>query len=111
MEELNAQINKTFLGKEDHGIPTWNLEMKLSNGFHQGFGNYDLRFYGIVPIIKIIEVVGVDSWEKLIGTTCRVRRRDRMIRAIGHIVEDKWFDIEDTDAVEATEKTGRGKKK
>jgi len=56
---LNAIIKSTRLGKEDHGIPTFNLTLQLSDGMHQGFGGWDLRHPPYHDLIfRIIFTVG-----------------------------------------------------
>lgn len=97
MTESNATIELTSICLESHGIPTFNLE--LTQGCtHQGFGNYDLRHYGADPLFRIIKAVGVECWEDLPGKHVRIRRDKEgagsRIIAIGHIVEDKWYEPE-----------------
>ncbi len=106
-EIINGKIDNTVLGYEDHGIFTFSIGIDMG-GLYQGFGGYpldckqhkpdDIRpgtSYGMEVIIRIVRAVGVDSWEKLKGSYCRVCRKDGMLVAIGHIVEDKWFDIKE----------------
>lgn len=97
MSISNATIDSTSIRLESHGIPTFCLH--LSQGaLHQGFGNYDLRDYGADPLFQILKVVGVECWEDLPGKHMRIRRDKEgaggIIRAIGHIVEDKWYEPE-----------------
>lgn len=92
-EEKNAIIKGTMLGNEDHGIPTCFVYLDFG-GSGQGFGGYDLRHYGLKMINKIIETVGAKSWEDLPGKHCRVRGSHAKLRAIGHIIEDKWYEPE-----------------
>lgn len=96
-----------MLGEEDHGIFTCFLFLKLEVG-SQGFGGYGLDEYdkiaqrridrngmGLEYIKKILETVGVDSWEKLKGKHIRILKDDTWnspITGIGHIIEDKWFE-------------------
>jgi hypothetical protein len=98
----NAKIVNTFLGREDHGIFTASLSL-AGNGWGQGFGNYSLdgpgpdntrvgHGFGIDFIAGVLTVLGVERWEKLPGTHCRVRREGGLIVAIGHIVEERWFE-------------------
>lgn len=96
MEEYNAKIISTFLGIEDHGIPSFMIHLEY-DGCAQGFGGYDLRFYGIKPIVRILEVVEVKKWEDLKGKYVRIRKEGRWngtIKEIGNIVENKWYNIE-----------------
>lgn len=88
----NAKIRNTFLGKEDHGIPSSMLSLE-GDCWGQGFGGHDLRFEGkgVALLMGILDTLRVDSWEKLPGTLVRVRRVNGRICAVGHIVEDRWF--------------------
>lgn len=89
----NAKIESTMLGYEDHGIPTSFLNMKFGSS-NQGFGGYDLRSPKSMLkwVLGVMAVLGVDEWSKVKGQVCRVRREDGRITAIGHIIEDRWFE-------------------
>lgn len=94
----NAEIRNTFLGYEDHGIPTYLLQLTYGDGT-QAFGMYDLRGVGCRHIIRILDTVGVKSWEELPGSVLRVKTKpDKFhtgtISAIGHFLKDEWFDPE-----------------
>lgn len=99
----NARIRSTMLGIEDHGIMTFFLNLEWS-GAGQGFGGYCLdgksgtvgHSKSIISIRRILEVVGVEKWEDLKGKLVRIRKDDEwgQIKAIGHIIDDRWFDIE-----------------
>ena len=91
-ETGNATIRLTRLGKEDHGIPSFYLQLDM-RGSSQSFGGWDLRFpgYGINLVIEILDVVGVETWESLKGAHVRYRRQNGLLCAIGHIIEDKWL--------------------
>ena len=105
----NAIIERTMLGYEDHGILTCFLYL-VQTGSGQGFGGYVLddipkknergdrvgdRRSSILCgfwIKRILEVVGVDKWEALVGKHIRVDGTNfGTITGIGHIIEDKWF--------------------
>jgi hypothetical protein len=44
-------------------------------------------------IARVLDVVGVDSWEELPGKHIRVDHDEwGPIHRIGNIIEDKWFD-------------------
>ena len=87
---LNGTIRSTRLGIEDHGIPTFNLNIGFGNSV-QGFGNYDLRYKGHQTLIfDVLKALEVESWEKLKGINVRVKREGGLLRAIGHIVKDQW---------------------
>lgn len=95
MEEINAKIETTHLGYEDHGIPTCFVNC-TGPGWGQSLGGYNLLgSWGIRFVMRIIDVLGVENWEAVAGTVCRVRRNNDRITAIGHIVEDRWFCPED----------------
>lgn len=95
--QLNAKISSTYLGME-RGILTFWLHLEWS-GAGQGFGGYSLGTpahpnascsFVIQQILRILDVM---SWEKLPGQLVRVRGTSTKIDAIGHIIEDRWFDI------------------
>ena len=91
MTTMNAVVTKVSLGYEDHGIPTCFLFLQHEKG-SQGFGGYDLRYYGIDFILQILKAVGVDTWEGLQGKSVRVKESDGRLSAIGHFIEDRWFE-------------------
>lgn len=105
---VNAQITSTFLGREDHDILTFILHMNLSSGGCVGVGGYCLDYYDktlkkrVFPkesmelISKILETIGVSSWEKLPNTYCRIvdPGLGGVVKKIGHLMKDQWFDIE-----------------
>lgn len=107
VEVENARIEGTQLGVEDHGIFTAYLTC-VSDGGGQVFGGYGLDTYdqdlkrrvgsswGLEHIARIIDVLRAGTWEKLCGQYLRVARRERsnQIIAIGHIVEDRWYSVE-----------------
>jgi len=106
-ETHNAQITSTMLGVEDHGIMTFFAHLSWP-GAGIGFGGYALDGHdpetkgrrgnrkSIEAIRLICETVGVEKWEDLKGQHCRVEIDGgwggKAIK-IGHIMEDKWFDI------------------
>jgi hypothetical protein len=102
----NGRIVKTMLGHEDHGFFTCSLELEFG-GAGQSFGGYGLddrpatiggkrraTAAGLAFIIEIIDTLEVESWERLPGAYCRVRRHQPrgLIVAIGHLLKDQWFD-------------------
>ena len=104
MNTINARIEKTMLGYEDHGILTFYLSLDYSGG-GQGFGGYGLdefdkekdrrvgTAYGIEAIGRVLKTVGVDTWEKLPGIPVRVRQDHTKIQALGHFLRDDWLDL------------------
>ena len=89
----NAKIKSTFLGIEDHGIPTFFINLDYG-GAGQGYGGYDLRYYGIEIILEILKTLEADSWENL-PDIIRVDADYDKVYRIGHIIKDQWFDVED----------------
>ena len=110
MEIINGKIESTMLGIEDHGIMSFFLHIKF-DGSGQGFGGYALdqwneakkkrvgTAFGLDCIKNIIETVGVSKWEDLKGKYIRAKYEKNQwsgpIIAIGHIIEDKWYNIEE----------------
>jgi hypothetical protein len=86
----NAKIDSTHLGYEDHGILTCWLHLS-QDGSAQGFGGWSIQPNAGFWIKRILDTVGVDSWDKLPGKHVRVDGTHRSIEGIGHIVSDKWF--------------------
>lgn len=94
-EVINAKIESTMLGFEDHGLFTFWLRLDYGGG-GQGFGGYVLgKSYTTDIITGILKTVGVDNWEDLKGQHIRVEKGigfNGIILRIGHFLEDKWFD-------------------
>lgn len=107
MSEIrNAIIRSTTLGVEDHGILSFMVHLDYSGG-GQGFGGYCMdepikvdgdskgrrgTAFGMECVRRILDTLGVRSWEKLPGTTCRVESDVGQVYRIGHFLKDKWFD-------------------
>ena len=106
MEIKNALIESTMLGREDHGIMTFDLFLK-TDCFSIGFGGYAIDQYdkenecrkfrgtGLEAISRILDVVGVSKWEDLPGKYIRYEENGwgTPIDTIGNIIKDKWFNI------------------
>lgn len=109
VEIVNARIDSTTLGLEGHGIMSAMIGLDYG-GYHQGFGGYGMdepvkdgtgKFlhrrgtaFGCEFIRRVLEVVGVETWEQLKGKHVRVRRMagcNGAIVAIGNILKDEWF--------------------
>lgn len=99
----NAKIVDTFLGQEDHGIMTLYLFVEFDGG-RQGFGGYFLdtydksqekrigTVYGMEFLMRTLATVGVSKYEDLKGKMVRLKRENTKIHAIGHILQDRWFE-------------------
>lgn len=96
----NAQIKSTFLGKvSDHNIWSAFIHVEYDRGC-QGYGGYRLDETMTTFVICVLDVLDVESWEKLPGKYCRIevnRDRGKIVR-IGHIIEDRWFSMEEEEA-------------
>lgn len=92
----NAQIERTMLGFEDHGIMTGYVFLK-AGPYSVGYGGYCLGGEFAGEWIKgILKAVGVERWEDLKGKYCRLRGENTWGASasrseIGHITEDRWF--------------------
>lgn len=89
----NMTIKSTFLGREDHGFLTFNLDCaNTTNGI--GVGGYTLdsapeqpggsrvpTANGFALVYEVISTAGVESWEKLPGTRVLVLFEDH--RSVG----------------------------
>lgn len=90
----NAIIKKAYITNEDYGILTAWLDLDYG-GAGQGFGGFALYtkekdctgFF----ITRCMEIAGVNDWEDMRGKPIRVLIEDDLISAIGHFIEDKWF--------------------
>ncbi len=105
-ETKNAKIINTFMGIEDHGIFTFSLTLDYG-GPQQGYGMYYLDVHdeetktrkshpaSIVALRKIIEVVGVRSWEDLKGKHVRVKGGGHSgpVESIGNFLKDDWVNV------------------
>ena len=100
-EVRNAMIESTLLGKEDYGVFTFMLYLDYG-GSGQGAGGYCLSnikvssaSYVGVLVEAILDVVGVAKWEDLPGKHIRVRQSHSKVKAIGHLLEDRWLDFKE----------------
>lgn len=91
-----------MLGIEGHGIFSAYLQLEF-DGSGQSFGGYALdqynkerkervgTAYGMEFIRRVMDVVGVESWEALKGKHVRVDHDHSKIYGIGHITKNRWF--------------------
>lgn len=111
-EIKNATIRSTSLGREDHSIMTAFIHLDYG-GTGQGFGGWafdepaadrapDSRrrgaAFGCDFILRVLEVLEIETWEKLPGTSCRVEASSGKVHRIGHYLKDQWFDPRDIGA-------------
>lgn len=103
----NAKIDHTMFGREDHGIMTFSICISTAE-YSCWIGNYAIDCYdretesrkftakGLEAISKILEVVGVDTWEELPGKYIRIKDSGgwgSTVDEIGNLIEDEWFNI------------------
>ena len=99
MEIRNAQIDFVRLSVADFGCLTFDMMLSYGDSECQGFGTYQLYYpnnkmlLGTAGIFiwRILKTAGVSEWRELEGKFVRVRIEDKLITAIGNILEDKWF--------------------
>jgi len=95
IEIVNAKIINVFVGIEDHGILTSDIQLE-GDGWGQSFGGYSLSGIAMYVWIKeILAVFEITDWSDLNGMHCRIKRNDREIYEIGNIIKDKWFNPEE----------------
>ena len=95
IEIINAKIESTFLGFEDHGLFTFYLNLAYGGSGGQSAGGYFIvgKFYSLIP--KILKIVGVEKWEDLPGKHIRVRAEHGKVHEIGNVLEDKWLNFKE----------------
>ncbi|MBO7715764.1 MAG: hypothetical protein J6S85_19535 [Methanobrevibacter sp.] len=108
METLNARIVGSKLGFNEHGIFDFCLVLEIQNGGGVSLGGYAMdqyneelkkrvgTEYGMNLIMRILEVVGVNTWEELCGKYIRIKDAkigDR-VTAIGNLMKDEWVDFD-----------------
>ena len=103
MTEQNAVITSASIEIEDHGILTVWLYLSLGRCVGQGFGGFGLYSEGMKWhtrfdacghfVWRVLKVAGVSKFSELKGKTIRIRKAHELgkIDAIGHIVDDDWF--------------------
>jgi len=105
MIERNAVIKSATITNDDHGILSAWLQLEYGNSSGPGFGGYVLYLPESFEhhtlesvaghfIWRVMEIAEVDEWGNLPGKTIRVRTNSNFdkISAIGHIINDDWFD-------------------
>ncbi len=101
LEIKNAIIKKATLSNEDHGCLTAWIHLDYG-GAGQGFGGFALylpksfanhakQSYAGHFIWRAMEVAGVSDWSQMAGRPVRVKADHSRVHAIGHIIEDDWF--------------------
>lgn len=105
---INAKITDVSLNMKDHGVLVFYLTLD-GYGWGCNYGGYILgkgylgskefegNAKGLEALMRIMDVVGVQSWEEIKGKYVRVINPDwgNVITTIGNIVENKWFNAEE----------------
>lgn len=96
---INAKIDHTRLGFEDHGIFTFLIYLEYGvSGQGAGMWSLDQKTgQGMQIIPKILKALEIDNWEDLKGSIIRVKREDKLngkVIALGHIIKDQWVDFD-----------------
>jgi hypothetical protein len=99
IETCNAVITGASLTIADHGVLSSFVSLSFSGG-GQGFGGYALSVleipkgpnYAGIWIVRVLQIAGVTEWDQLRGKTVRIRHEHSKVHAIGHIIEEDWFD-------------------
>lgn len=106
IETRNAVIEKATINSDDHGLLSAWLHLDYG-GRGQGFGGYALylpksykhstnqKNYAGHFIWRVMEIAGVGEWSALKGKTIRVKCEHSKVHAIGHIINDDWFNPSD----------------
>ncbi len=108
MKIVNAKITSASITMADHGCLTfwvtvqgggWGISIggyAIGHGY-LGADEFDGDGAGLEAMMRIMDVVGVEKWEDLKGNYIRVEDNGwgESIRKIGHITDDKWFDIDE----------------
>lgn len=101
IEIKNAIITDAVIDMGDRGLLTAWLYLDYGNS-GQGFGGYVLYLPKAFShhtllshaghfIFRCMEVAGVENWSDLKGKTIRVKSEHSKVHAIGHIVNEDWF--------------------
>lgn len=108
-ELLNAEITNVSLNMKDHGCLTLSIALQGA-GYGVVYGGYclgkgylgaDDDFFkdsakGMEAIMRIMDVVGVESLEDMKGKYVRIANKGlgSSVKIIGNVISDKWFDYE-----------------
>lgn len=102
MEIKNAIIESASLYINDRGLLTCLVVLDYG-GSGQGFvghalylpksfSNHELKSFAGHFLFRVMQVAGVSEWDLLAGNTVRVKIENGIISAIGHIINDDWFE-------------------
>lgn len=109
MEIENAKITNVSISMADHGVLTFSLTLEGGDwgvcvgDYVIGHGYLGAEEFtaengsGLVAMMKIMDTVGVETWEDLKGQYIRVKTEGYWspVHIIGNLLKDKWFDFEE----------------
>lgn len=101
-EIKNAIIESVVLEKGDRGVLQCWLHLNYG-GSGQGFGGYslyipesythhELKSFAGHFIFRCMEIADVQDWSHMKGKCIRVKSNSYGIKAIGHIINEDWFE-------------------
>lgn len=103
IEVKNAIIQSAVIDMSDRDLLTAWLHLDFG-GSGQGFGGHALYLpksyknhggpnYAGHFIYRCLQIAGVNDWARMPGKSIRARSEGGLIRAVGHIVKDDWFEV------------------
>lgn len=109
MKTYNVKITNTSITMADHGCLTFFITVEGAGmgvslgGYCIGHGYLGAKEFkaetgaGLVAMMKIMDVLGVEKWEDIKGQYCRIESEgwDSTVHRIGNIITEKWFDFEE----------------
>lgn len=109
MKIENAKITDVSISMTSYGCLTFYLTLEGYNwdtcygGYYIGKGYLGADEFsaenggGLVAMMRIMDTIGVEKWEDLVGKYCRVKTEGwgSTVKVIGNIMKDQWFDIDE----------------
>lgn len=94
----NAIIEDVSIEIEDHGLLTFFVQLRFSDG-GQAYGGYAIERVSCLWITRLLSTFRAQKLSELRGKVARVEFKGTTgwrgrIGRIGHAVEDRWFDYE-----------------
>lgn len=90
---IYGTIIRQYLGKEDHGILTGNLEIKYETGEIQGFGGYNLNDPSELHkwVHGLLKTFDISCLVQLENKVIKFKLENELIKEISPFGNDKWF--------------------